>query len=100
MGARARAVETAKQGRTLLPLLLLGFALRIYNLAGSEFWFDEALTANVSGLGWQGILAHLRSAPFEHPPLYFLSLYPSSGACCSSPSSIPSSGSWRTGTWP
>jgi hypothetical protein len=76
MGARARAVETAKQGRTLLPLLLLAFALRIYNLAGSEFWFDEALTANVSGLGWQGILAHLRSAPFEHPPLYFLSLYP------------------------
>ncbi|NLF11221.1 MAG: hypothetical protein GX597_05495, partial [Anaerolineaceae bacterium] len=76
MGARARAVETAKQGRTLLPLLLLAFALRIYNLAGTEFWFDEALTANVSGLGWQGILAHLRSAPFEHPPLYFLSLYP------------------------
>jgi len=60
----------------VLPLLLLAFVLRIYDLAGTEFWFDEALTANVSGLGWKGILAHLSSSPFEHPPLYFLSLYP------------------------
>jgi 4-amino-4-deoxy-L-arabinose transferase-like glycosyltransferase len=50
--------------------------LRLYDLGGREFWFDEALTANVSDLGWEGIVAHLSSAPFEHPPLYFLSLYP------------------------
>jgi 4-amino-4-deoxy-L-arabinose transferase-like glycosyltransferase len=60
----------------LVVCVLLAFGLRMYDLGGREFWFDEALTANVSGLGWQGIVAHLRSAPFEHPPLYFLTLYP------------------------
>ncbi|MEJ2207713.1 MAG: glycosyltransferase family 39 protein, partial [Anaerolineae bacterium] len=56
--------------------MLLAFGLRAYDLGRREFWFDEALTANVSALGWQGIVEHLRSAPFEHPPLYFLALYP------------------------
>jgi mannosyltransferase len=76
MNAKAVAYEPAKQGWRVLPLLLLAFALRVYDLAGTEFWFDEALTANVAALGWRGILAYLSSAPFEHPPLYFLSLYP------------------------
>jgi predicted membrane-bound mannosyltransferase len=76
MGAKATACEPARQGWRVLPLLLLAFVLRVYDLGGAEFWFDEALTANVSGLGWQGILAHLSISPFEHPPLYFLSLYP------------------------
>jgi len=61
---------------TLVVLVLLAFGLRAYGLGEREFWFDEALTANVSGLGWHGIVEHLRSAPFEHPPLYFLALYP------------------------
>jgi 4-amino-4-deoxy-L-arabinose transferase-like glycosyltransferase len=60
----------------LAVFVLLAFGLRMYDLGGREFWFDEALTANVSGLGWQGIVAHLRTAPFEHPPFYFLTLYP------------------------
>lgn len=60
----------------LVLLILAAFALRMYDLGGREFWFDEALTANVSALGWDGIVAHLRSAPFEQPPLYFLALYP------------------------
>lgn len=60
----------------LVVFVLLAFGLRMYDLGGREFWFDEAVTANVSGLGWQGIVAHLRSAPFEHPPLFFLTLYP------------------------
>lgn len=59
-----------------LALIPAAFALRLYDLGGPEFWFDEALTANVSGLGWAGAIAHLRSAPFEHPPFYFLLLYP------------------------
>ncbi|MCL7454767.1 MAG: glycosyltransferase family 39 protein, partial [Anaerolineae bacterium] len=57
-------------------LILLGFALRLYNLGGLEFWFDEAISANVAGLGWQGAIEYLRAEPFEHPPLYYLSLYP------------------------
>lgn len=60
----------------LVVFVLLAFALRMYDLGRREFWFDEALTANVSSLGWQGIVAHLRSTPFEHPPLFFLTLYP------------------------
>jgi 4-amino-4-deoxy-L-arabinose transferase-like glycosyltransferase len=59
----------------LLALILLAFVLRMYALGGPEFWFDEALSANISGLGWAGAIAYLRNAPFEHPPLYFLSLY-------------------------
>ncbi len=76
MSAKAKAYDPARQGWRVLPLLLLALVLRIYQLGVTEFWFDEALTANVSGLGWQGIVAHLRISPFEHPPLYFLSLYP------------------------
>jgi hypothetical protein len=57
-------------------LILIAFALRSHNLGGREFWFDEAVSANVSSLGWEGALTHLRSEPFEHPPLYYLALYP------------------------
>jgi uncharacterized membrane protein len=60
----------------LVLLILLAFALRIYDLGRRDLWFDEALSANISGLGWEGVVTHLRSEPFEHPPLYFLSLYP------------------------
>ena len=60
----------------LVLFVLLAFGLRAYDLGRREFWFDEALTANVSALGWQGIVEHLRIAPFEHPPLYFLALSP------------------------
>jgi uncharacterized membrane protein len=58
----------------MVVLVLISFVLGIYNLGGREFWLDEALSANVSGLGWAGATAHLRSSPFEHPPLYFLTL--------------------------
>jgi mannosyltransferase len=60
----------------LIVLVLLAFVLRLYDLGGLEFWFDEAISANVAGLGWQGAIAYLRAEPFEHPPLYYLSLYP------------------------
>ncbi|HFD40748.1 MAG TPA: phospholipid carrier-dependent glycosyltransferase, partial [Anaerolineae bacterium] len=61
---------------SLVILTLTSFALRLYALGRAELWFDEALSANISALGWGGIIAHLRSQPFEHPPLYFLALYP------------------------
>ena len=72
-----RRGPTRKADHWLLVLvILLAFALRVYDLGEREFWFDEVLSANVSGLGWEGAVEHLRSAPFEHPPLYYLSLYP------------------------
>jgi uncharacterized membrane protein len=60
----------------LVLLIVLAFALRVYDLGRRDLWFDEALSANISGLGWEGVVTHLRTEPFEHPPLYFLSLYP------------------------
>ncbi len=60
----------------LVILILLAFALRIFDLGEQELWFDEALSANISTLGWPGTVAHLQNQPFEHPPLYFLALSP------------------------
>jgi len=60
----------------LVGLILVAFVLRVYNLGGPELWFDEAISANISALGWVGALAHVRAEPFEHPPVYYLSLYP------------------------
>ena len=59
---------------TVIVLVLVSFGLGSYDLGGREFWLDEALSANVSGLGWAGAMAHLRSSAFEHPPFYFLAL--------------------------
>ncbi len=74
--SRERGGLPAKPARWTLPVLVLvAFALRVYNLGGLEFRFDEAISANVSGLGWEGALSHLRLQPFEHPPVYYLSLY-------------------------
>ena len=56
-------------------LILLAFGLRIYGLATQEFWFDEAASAFISSKGWRDILAYVRSAPFEHPPLYYFLLH-------------------------
>jgi 4-amino-4-deoxy-L-arabinose transferase-like glycosyltransferase len=60
----------------LVALIALAFALRVYELGSREFWFDEALSANISKLGWEGAVSYLRNEPFEHPPLYYLLLYP------------------------
>lgn len=57
-------------------LLLLAFGLRVATLNGREFWFDEALSATISAMGWKSTLAYVQDMPFEHPPLYYLILYP------------------------
>jgi hypothetical protein len=59
----------------LLGIILLAFVLRVYDLGRQELWFDEALSAIIAGKGWAGILAYTLSAPFEHPPPYYLTLY-------------------------
>jgi hypothetical protein len=79
MGRTAPRLRTFLDGkrRWILPLLVLAaFSLRVYRLGALEFVFDEAISANIAELGWQGVLAHLRSEPFEHPPVYYLSLTP------------------------
>ena len=59
---------------TLLAIILLAFALRIYLLGATELWFDEALSAVIAGKAWAEIVAHTQSAPFEHPPTFYLAL--------------------------
>lgn len=57
-------------------MLLLAFGLRVAHLDGREFWFDEALSATISAMGWKSTLAYVQQMPFEHPPFYYLVLYP------------------------
>ncbi|CAG0934588.1 hypothetical protein TFLX_03562 [Thermoflexales bacterium] len=59
--------------RLILILLLLGFDLRVWNLAGQSFWWDEAFTWQTISHGlanfWQMLLTGDRN-----PPLYFVSV--------------------------
>ena len=54
---------------TLLVILLLAFALRVYRLDGQSLWYDEAVTAHVAS---QGISELTRwTADDIQPPLYY-----------------------------
>jgi 4-amino-4-deoxy-L-arabinose transferase-like glycosyltransferase len=51
----------------------LGLALRIWHLRGlGGFDWDEAATAFIARRPLGDLLAYLRAAPFEHPPLYYV----------------------------
>ncbi len=58
-----------------LILVAVGWGLRLNNLAGPELWFDEAASHFIASRSSQGILTYVASAPFEHPPLYYLLLH-------------------------
>jgi len=57
----------------ILVLLLVGFGLRVWNLANQSFWWDEAFTWQTTSHGlanlWQMLLTGDRN-----PPLYFVSV--------------------------
>ena len=61
----------------MLLIVLVGFALRVYNVDAMSFWADEVLTPLRSGLGVREILSNrvtLQGIVTQdtHPPLYFL----------------------------
>ena len=65
--------------RRLMPwavvvLLLLAFALRVHALGERELNFDEIASVFIAARGPLGLLAYLRGAIREHPPLYYLLL--------------------------
>jgi uncharacterized membrane protein len=60
---------------TVVLLLLLSFALRVYQLGAPEFWFDEAASYFVANRGYLDIIAYVRQAIAEHPPVYYLLLH-------------------------
>ncbi len=72
MGGQA---ANLRQRWALLGIILLAFLLRVYSLGRSELWFDEALSAVIAAKGWASILQYTLHTPFEHPPLYYLSLH-------------------------
>ncbi len=67
MGATARKPRE-RVGIVLLMAVLVGFALRVYLLAGQDLWGDEGFTTYVIGLPWAQVL---RPGTDTHPPLYY-----------------------------
>jgi 4-amino-4-deoxy-L-arabinose transferase-like glycosyltransferase len=54
----------------ILALLLLAFGLRVWNLSGPSFWWDEAYTVQTARYDWATFWQLQEVA--RHPPLYFL----------------------------
>jgi 4-amino-4-deoxy-L-arabinose transferase-like glycosyltransferase len=69
-----RIVPPAGLLRAVLPLaiLLLAFALRLYQLDQQSFAFDEGWTSYAIDYSWRGMWRVL--APDNHPPLYYLAV--------------------------
>jgi 4-amino-4-deoxy-L-arabinose transferase-like glycosyltransferase len=59
--------------RIILALLLLAFGLRVWNLAGQSFWWDEAFTWQTTSHGFANLWQMLLTGD-RNPPLYFLSV--------------------------
>lgn len=56
----------------ILGLLLIGFGVRVWNLAGQSFWWDEAYTVQTTRYDW-ATFGQLQAVA-RHPPLYFLTV--------------------------
>ena len=53
-------------------LILLAFAVRVWNLAAQSVWWDEAYTVQTVRYGWDSFWQLQIIA--RHPPVYFLSV--------------------------
>jgi hypothetical protein len=60
---------------TVICLVPVAFALRLYHVTASGLWFDEVASYLNASHGFAGILAIARSAPGENPPAYYWILY-------------------------
>ena len=56
---------------TLLGVLFLGLALRLYRLDASSLWWDEVKTATTSRLDFVSVW-HFQATESAHPPLLYL----------------------------
>ncbi|MCL4459553.1 MAG: glycosyltransferase family 39 protein [Chloroflexi bacterium] len=54
-------------------IILLGFALRLFQLANQSFWYDEAVSLYYAAHDLPSLLNIVSNS--EHPPLYFLCLH-------------------------
>ncbi len=60
-------------GLTLLALLWLGFAIRLYRLGAQSLWYDETVSAFLAKQTEAALIAH--TARDIHPPAYYLLLH-------------------------
>ena len=69
----SESVKPRPDGRwaALVALLLLAFGVRVHNLAGQSFWWDEAYSVLLVERGLRALLQELKTFDF-HPPLYYL----------------------------
>ncbi len=65
----------ANERAVVLMLTLLAFAVRVYRLRASEFWFDEAGSYFIASKDYAAMFDYLRQAVSEHPPVYYLLLH-------------------------
>ena len=71
-----RFLQILKDDYLLLLIVLLGLALRIYDLAGESVWFDEAVSIDVSRLGFVEQIKWIAGPSKEtNPPFYYMLLH-------------------------
>jgi uncharacterized membrane protein len=58
---------------TLVLVLLLAFALRVYRLGAESLWYDETVSMHLAGESVPALVAH--TAGDIHPPGYYLLLH-------------------------
>ena len=67
-------LQAKRETLALTGILIVGAVLRFALLGRNSIWFDEAVTALIAQLKWQGFFTTLRFAD-THPPLYYLLLH-------------------------
>ena len=70
---KAQVARIAASRVWLLAALLLGFALRLYQLGGESLWYDETVSVYLATQPITDLIAH--TARDIHPPAYYLLLY-------------------------
>lgn len=71
-----RLLDILKENYLLLLIVLLGLALRIYDLGGESVWFDEAVSIDVSRLGFVEQIKWVAGPSKEtNPPFYYMVLH-------------------------
>ena len=71
-----RLLDTLKENYLLLLIVLAGLALRIYDLGGESVWFDEAVSIDVSRLGFVEQIKWVAGPSKEtNPPFYYMVLH-------------------------
>jgi uncharacterized membrane protein len=71
-----RLVNILKENYLILLIVLVGLALRLYDIGGESIWFDEAVSIDVSRLGFIEQIKWVDDQSKEgNPPFYYMLLH-------------------------